>query len=102
MQELIGYHVTTEEVAEEILNDCFKGSKWTDDMDALRSMSSNPFQLYLDGAVWCYPSLEAAQANLEDGEVIIEVWGEGYAVEHEAHGLCYVLKADTCEEPEIM
>jgi hypothetical protein len=102
MEELTGYHVTTEETAAIIMADYFKGSAWTDDIKALESMSSNPFELFEDGAVWCYPTLKAAQANLEDDEVIIEVWGEGYEINHEAHGRCVVLRADTCEDYEIV
>jgi len=96
MQEITGYHLTSKEVWAKINANGLKGSKWTDDLEALQDMCSNPFDLRRDGAVWCYPSLEVARANQEDDEVIVKVSGQGLVVEHNAHGTCIVGRANLC------
>jgi len=98
LQTLTGYHLTTKDVWAKIREyDQLLGSAWTDDMVALQSMNSNPFNLRRDGAVWCFPTLEAARANQEDGEVILRIEGQGLVVEHNDHGTCHVLKANTSD-----
>lgn len=97
MNAVTGYHLTTKEAWKSIKSGGLKGSKWTDDMGKLQTMTSNPFNLYRDGAVWCYPSLEVAKANQEDGEVILKITGMGLVVEHDAHGTCVVGKANLCK-----
>ncbi len=96
MQAVTGYHLTSKEAWKAIRSNGLKGSKWTDDMTALQEMNSNPFSLKRDGAVWCYPTLEAARANQEDGEVILKIEGQGLEVEHYAHGTCVVGRANLC------
>lgn len=91
---LTGYHCTQKHTYKKIRSGGLKGSKWTENLEELVAMNSNPWELHADGAVWCYPSLELAQENLDDGEVILEVSGQGIVVEHEAHGTCFVLRAN--------
>jgi len=97
LQTAIGYHCTSKEVWKKIKEGSLKGSKWTDDIKELESMNSNPFTKYTNGAVWCYPTLELARANQDDDEVILRIKGQGLYIKHEAHGLCFVGKANLCK-----
>ena len=93
-----GFHITTMRAFKKIQENGLKGSQWEEDFS---SSYSNPFDLSEDGAVFCFPSLEKLQENLcyfdDDYEVVLELEGEGVAVDHEAEGLLHVLRADTCE-----
>ena len=97
LQQITGYHCTSKEVWKKIKESGLKGSKWSELMPELKSMNSNPFKLYRDGAVWCYADLATARLNQEDGEVILRIEGMGLIVEHEAHGACVVGKANLCQ-----
>lgn len=94
MQRIRGYHCTSKDAWKQIKLKGLKGSQW--DESKFPEMNSNPFNLKKDGAVWCYPSLEIAKENVEDGEVILRIEGDGVEVEHYAHGHCVVGKANLC------
>jgi hypothetical protein len=90
---ITGYHCTSKEAWKNIKLKGLKGSKWLEDMT---TANSDPSKLVKDGAVWCFPTLEAARAAADEDEVILKVKGEGIIVEHYAHGTCHVGVANRC------
>lgn len=94
MKAIEGYHCTSKSAWKEIQRKGLKGSQW--DEEKFPEMNSNPFALKKDGAVWCYPSLEIARENADEDEVILLIQGQEVEVNHFAHGLCLVGKANLC------
>ena len=94
MKTIKGYHCTSKDAWKQIQAKGLKGSQW--DEAKFPEMNSKPFNLKKDGAVWCYPSLEIARENADEDEVILRVEGQGVEIDHYAHGLCLVGKANLC------
>jgi hypothetical protein len=91
--QITGYHCTSKEAWKIIKAKGLKGSKWVEDMTRA---TTNPFNLVKDGAVWCYPTLQIARANVDEDEVILKIEGQGQIVDHYAHGICHVGIANHC------
>ena len=92
-----GIHITSLAKYENILEEGLKGSAWEEDFT---ESLSNPFDLYDDGAVFCWLSWEQALQNLcyfEADDVALEIEGEGLLVDHVSEDTILVLRADTCK-----
>lgn len=94
-----GFHITSKKAFRKIENEGLKGSKWEENFE---DSNSNPFELFDDGAVFCWPSEESAISNFcyyddVDDCVLIELEGDGVVVNHSSEGVIHVLRADSCD-----
>ena len=97
MKKLTGYHVTAQENFELIQTDGLMGSEWVDDFE---NSISDPFELYTDGAVFCFPDLQQAKEKQNEwdngnGTIILEIEGYGVRFQHYYEGEQIAIRADT-------
>lgn len=100
---ITGYHVTKADLLPKIQRQGLKGSKWEDDFS---HSWSDPFTLYADGAVFCFPCLDDALRNRDDwdvgtGTVILEIVGDGVEFDHYAEGRQIAIRANTATYKQV-